>query len=187
MGVARIQWVKDGFIKQDAVNIQKQTSNTFDIPDASFSDVGSYSVFVHFGGHSRVEYGPVHLSVCELFATGSNGGCLGVPTGDFTSGNNIVCEGTGFDKYKVYFPFYGPNATGQTGIFTNYMGGSNLDLTTCTNVNGTIDTAILFQGNWLGMPQIACNDNDTNCSASTILSSCLGINLSTKSGSTLHS
>src|SRR5260370_13754299 len=61
MGEARIQWVKDGFIKKEDVKIDQQRTNSLDITNVSFSDVGSYSVFVHFGGHSRVEYGPVHL------------------------------------------------------------------------------------------------------------------------------
>jgi hypothetical protein len=129
---------------------------------------------------------PVHLSVYSLFASHSNGGCLGVPIGQFTIGTYPICNGTGFDEYKAYFPFYGPNATGQTGAFVNSSGSANLDVTTCTNVNGTIDTAILVKGNWSGTPQITCSDNDTNCSINTNLSSCTFV-LSTNGGSIVNS
>jgi hypothetical protein len=173
------RWQKDGH------DVPGETNATLSLSHVGFSDVGTYTLVL--SGSAEEQSAPVHLSVFNVFTSHSNGGCLAVPIGDFTSGNNTICGGTGFDKYKVYFPFYGPNASPQSGIFTNYSGGANLDLTTCTNVNGTIDTAIMFQGNWLGMPQVACNDNDTTCSTGTSLSSCIGINLSPNNGSTSNS
>ncbi len=129
---------------------------------------------------------PIHLSVYSLFESQSNGGCLGVPIGQFSSGDNMVCGASGFDRYKVYFPFYGPNAASQTGIFQNTSGSANLDLTTCTNVNGTtMDTAIKLQGNWSGTPQIVCN-NDSTCTNNSLLSFCT-TSLSTNSGSISNS
>src|SRR6266566_875590 len=174
-GVPRIQWAKDNDL------VPGQTNATFDIPNASFSDVGSYSVWINGPDKSRQESAPIHLSVYSLFYTNSNGGSLGIPIGQFTSGNNTVCGGTGFDRYKVYFPFYGPNAANQTGLFVNNSSSANLDVTTCTNVNGAIDTAIRIQENWAPMTTKDCNDDDTNCVVYSKLSTAKATNLSTNS------
>jgi hypothetical protein len=160
----RFQWQKDGD------DIPGATNSTYTINAATFYDAATYTLVL--SGFAELQSAPFHLSVYILEGSHSNGGALAVPIGDFTSGSYPVCGGTGFDRYKVYFPFYGPNASPQSGAFQNTSHSSNLDVTTCTNSNGTVlDTAIRIQGNWLGTPELACN-NDTNCVGNPLLSFC---------------
>ena len=165
-------------------NIYGATNYIYAITNVSFSDVASYTLVL--SGPVEDQSPPTHLSVYSLFESNSNGGCLGVPIGQFSSGNNTVCGAPSFDRYKVYFPFYGPNASPQSGTFQNTSGSANLDLTTCTNVNGTtMDTAIKLQGNWSGTPEIVCN-NDASCTNNSLLSFCTA-SLSPNSGSNSNS
>jgi hypothetical protein len=171
-GVPKFQWVKDDHL------ISGQTNNSLSFPSVAFSNVGTYTLWVN-GPKGRQESAPVHLSVYTLFYSNSNGGSLGVPIGQFSSGNNTVCGDTGFDRYKAYFPFYGPNAVNQTAPFQNTSGSTNLDITTCTNVNGTIDSAVRIHENWLPMNEKACNNDDASCAVSTSLCTAMATNLST--------
>src|SRR5262249_26892935 len=122
------------------------TNSSYAISSVDFSNAASYTLVLE--GELELETAPIHLNVFQLISGSSNGRALAIPIGDFTSGTYNVCGGTGFDRYKTYMLFYGSNAPSQTGPFFNTT-NHFLDLTTCTNVNGgSLDTAILFQGNW---------------------------------------
>jgi hypothetical protein len=170
------QWRVNG---QD---IPSATNSTYSIYSVALSDAASYTVVI--SGGLELETAPVHLSVFQLIFGSSNGGALSIAINDFTGGGSTsVCGGTGFDRYKTYMQFYGSNAPNQTGQFFNTT-NHFLDLTTCTNLNGsTLDTAILFQGNWSGTPIIGCNDNDSGCGSNGLLSTTNNIALSSSSTS----
>jgi hypothetical protein len=180
-GAPRIQWIKNGIPLDSGTN-----QLDLYISNVSFADVGSYSVFIN-GASTRAESEPVHLNVYSLCYSNSNGGAAGLALGSFSIGANSVCGDTGFDSWKVNFPFYGPNASPQSGPFTNSSASSNLDLTTCTNLNGAVDTAIKVQENWLGTRQVGCNNDDGNCTNCSLHSSCTVTNLSALSGSVSNS
>ncbi len=174
------QWVKNGS------EIFGATKSAFAITNVSFADVGEYMLLL--SGAFPANSGPVYVSVYYLFSTNSNGGVLTAPIGDFTIGSDSACGGTGFDRYKAYGLFYGPNASPQSGTFQNTSASSKLDLTTCTNANNSgLDTAIKLQGNWLGMPEVACNNDDPNCAIGSLLSTVTNFVLSTNSGSNTNS
>jgi hypothetical protein len=169
------QWQKDG------VEIAGATNSSYVKTNVSFADVGEY-VLVFTGAYPG-KSGPIYVSVYSLFSQHSNGGALSTPIGDFTTSSSTVCAATGFDKYKVYFPFYGPNANPQSGTYQNTSMSPLLDLTTCTNANKpTLDTAIKIQGNWLGMPELACTNDDASCTNGTLLTTLTNFSLSTNPG-----
>ncbi len=166
-GASKYEWVKDGILVPEA----KGTNQNLTLTNVGFDDVATYSVFIS-GEHSRAESAPVHLSVYSLFYTNSNGGVLTAPIGDFSisSGTTLPCGGT-FDRFKAYYPFDGPNTSPPSSIFPNTSNSTNLDLTTCTNINSTtLDTGIRIQENWLPMNQKACDDDDGSCSFNVKLS-----------------
>jgi hypothetical protein len=169
------QWQKNGN------DIAGATKSYYTIPEVTFTnDVATYTLVL--SGALEAQSAPVHLSVYTLIYSNSNGGALSTPIQGFTSGTYTACNVSGFDRYKTYMLFYGPNATSQTGPFQNTSGSSLLDLTTCTNLNGTsLDTAILFQGNWASPPVLGCNDDDPGCGSNVKLSTTNNIALSTSS------
>jgi hypothetical protein len=156
------RWQKDG------EDIPGATDLHYTITNVSFEDAASYTLVL--SGYVELQTAPVHLSVYTLFEAHSNGGTLAVPISDFTSGTLDTCGATGFDSYKTYLTFYGPNASPQSGTFVNSSHENNLDITTCTNVNGTtMKTAVQIQGNWSGMPIVGCSAS-SDCTANPNLS-----------------
>jgi hypothetical protein len=158
------------------------TNSSYTNYSVALSDAASYTVVV--SGGLELETAPVHLSVFQLISGHSNGGALSTGIQNFTAGSgNTVCGAPGFDRYKTYMLFYGSNAPSQTGPFFNHT-NYYLDLDTCTNRNGTnLDTAIQFQGNWLGTPVIACTNDCSGCANDTLLSTITNIPLSSSSSS----
>ncbi len=161
---AQFRWLKD------EVEISEQTDSTYTISSAALSDAAEYTVVVYKTGISA-EAAPLFLSVYQP-VTNSNGGVMATPVGDFSSGSGYTLScGTGtFDRYKTYFPFDGPNMSPASPTYPNTSNSTNLNVTTCTNLNGTLDTGIKIQDNWGTLTQRACADN--NCGlANTNLSS----------------
>jgi hypothetical protein len=175
--IAKVKAAKFQWLKND-MPMEGETNDALTLTNVDISHVGSYSVHVS-SPHNRAESAAVHVSVYSLFTNYSNGGTLTAPIGDFTiSGNTTLpCGGT-FDRFRAYVPFDGPNRIPKSTTFPNDSQAANLDITTCTNINGSIDTGIRIQENWLPMNPKDCNDN-TACGVNALASSCTATNLQT--------
>ena len=147
------RWLKDEY------ELYGETNSTYAINNASLSDAAEYKVIVYATGISA-EAEPFYLSVYRP-VTNSNGGVMATPVGQFTGGGpyNFSCGG-GFDRYKTYFPFDGPNTSPPSPTYANTSNTPNLYVTTCTNVNGaTLDTLVRIQDNFGTGTERACSDN----------------------------
>ena len=146
-------------------NILRATEATYTIPHpAEFANVGEYRVLVRGNGITLSK--PAYLSMYAFALVSSvTTGILSTPIGQF--GNQTYsCGGRAFQK--GYTPvsasgqpmfFYGPNATPQSGLFTNWGHGSTLTIDTFSADNGTADTGIRIQNNWIPPTDACCNDN----------------------------
>jgi len=149
----RFRWLKDEY------EVYGKTNSTYAINNASLSDAAEYTVIVYATGISA-EAEPFYLSV-YMPVTNSNGGVMATPVGDFTGGGpyNPSCGGS-FDRYKTYFPFDGPYTSPASPTYPNTSNSPNLNVTTCTNVNGaTLDTAIRIQDNFGTGTERACSND----------------------------
>jgi hypothetical protein len=148
-------------------NISGANSPTYTIPHpVDFTDVGEYRVEV-WGSPTNVSQ-PAMLSVYSASAAMAVGaGTLSTPIGSFTTQNPTYTCSSGGTFNKGYTPlyssgqpmfFYGPNARPQTGIFQNTL-ASSLTIDTFSSDNGTADTGIRLQENWVPFADAGCNDN----------------------------
>jgi hypothetical protein len=148
-------------------NILRATEATYRIPHpVDFADVGEYQVLITGNGTTISK--PAYLSVYSLTRTLSvTSGTLSTPVNQFQT-MTYQCGGGAFQK--GYTPinssgltmfFYGPNATGQSGIFTNLGHAPTLTIDTFSTDNGTADTGIRLQNNWIPLADACCNDDAT--------------------------
>jgi len=166
------QWRKDG------VEIVGATNQSYEITYVTVTNVGSYTLVLT--GGLEEESVPFHLAVYTLFENESNGGYLTIPHDSFITGSTLLCtpSGTSFDRYKVYFPFDGPNTTPPSANFPNTSNETNLIVNTCTNFNGSpLDTAVRVMENFGDMNLKCCNNNFACGTPNTKLSSCTATGL----------
>jgi hypothetical protein len=151
------QWQING------TNIVGATNDTYWIDNVSFTNVATYTVVIT--GSNSITADPAHLAIYQLFATNSNGGTLSVPVGWFVN-QNISCTSGGTFQ-RGFNPtndsglpafFYHKLVPNQTGPFQN-TASSKLTIDTFPCENGSGDTGLMLQRNWLLSPAVMCNDN----------------------------
>jgi hypothetical protein len=143
-----------------------EATYTFHRP-VGFENVGEYRVLVR-GENGITLSGPAYLSVYAAAQVGNvSSGTLATPIGQF--GNQTYSCGQATFK-KGYTPmnasgqpmfFYGPNAFPQSGLFKNPGGCTDLTIDTFSADNGTADTGIRIQNNWIPLRDACCNDDAT--------------------------
>jgi hypothetical protein len=148
------QWHKDG------QPIAGATKKTYTVAKADKSSVGIYTVKATREDTSKEQKTATYsISTLATNAGGPGQGTLTVPIGDFTSGSMSCCGVTGFDRYRVYVPFDGPNVSTPSASFPNPLNKPKLTVDTLTGNNTTLNTCVMIRQNFSPYTTIACNDD----------------------------
>jgi len=146
------------------VDIAGANTSSYTIPSVDFINVGAYDVLV-WGSPTNTSK-PAYLSVYTL--TSGSGGTLATPIGAYSSQSFTCPSGGTFNKGFCVTNnqgtpafFYGPNASPQSDPFQNTSRSPTLTVDTFSTDNGTADTGIRIQNNWVPLATACCNDNAT--------------------------